>query len=74
MFFVYSIRKFLAMKKREREIIIAGSIGFLAVLGFFVFRKFFNEHVHDTDYDDYHQNFTQDDPEDHHGIEFLAMK
>ncbi len=62
------------MKKREREILIAGSIGFLAVLGIFIFRKFLNEQIHDTDYEDYHQNFTQDDAEDQNGIEFLAMK
>lgn len=73
-FLYIDVRKFESMKKRDKGFIIAGSLGFLVVFGVIVLRKFLNEQTFEADYEDYHRNFSQDDLDDDHGIEFLAMQ
>ncbi len=63
--------------KKEVNILLAGGIGFLAVLGALGLRKIIARKKQDN-YNDYYSDFesiTEDDTsEDDHGIEFYAMK
>ncbi len=62
--------------KRENKLLFAGSIGFFALLGIIGLFRFLNKkQCLQDDYSDYYTDFNQqEDQEENHGIEFLAMK
>lgn len=62
--------------KKETGIVLAGSIGFLAVLGIIGVRKFLQrkQRKYDDDYRDYYRHFEKRyKTEDPHGVEFLSV-
>lgn len=62
--------------KKETGIVLAGSIGFLAVLGIIGLSKFLQrkKRKYAEDYDDYYRHFEKKYAiEDPHGVEFLSV-
>ncbi|MDO5616016.1 MAG: hypothetical protein Q4G16_07490 [Cruoricaptor ignavus] len=61
--------------RKETSIIIAGAFGVLTTLGFFFLKKFVCSKKHSCYYDDFHSQFNETEKqEEHHGVEYLAMK
>ena len=60
--------------KKEQGVLIAGIFGFAVVIGFIALKKFLNGSEYEDYYDDFHRHFIQDDQDENHGIEFLAMQ
>ena len=60
--------------KKETGIVIAASVGFLAVLGILKIKSFLNrkeKEYHDY-YNDFHRHFEKKSEKDHyHGVEYL---
>ena len=66
----------ISYMKKETGIIIAGAVGFLAVVGIVGFRKFLKSKKknYKDDYADFHRLFEKRyGADDHHGVEFLSM-
>lgn len=59
---------------KEKGILIAGAVGLLAAVGIFALRRFFSSKEYRAYYTDYHQNFSNFEAEDYHGIEYLALR
>lgn len=62
--------------KKETTILMAGSLGLFAVLGFLALKKFLNNKKYKLSYEDYHRHFEslQDDQTEDDGIEYYAMR
>lgn len=68
-------QKFFKMNHKEkRGVLLAGGIGFLAVFGLIMLRKFLNDQSYDQYYNDFHRHFEKDTEDEHHGVEYLAMQ
>jgi len=62
--------------KKEVGVLLAGSVGLLAVLSFISVKKILNKKhkKYSEYYSDYHRHFDKKGEEEDHGIEFYAMK
>lgn len=62
--------------RKELGIILAGTAGLAVTLGILGLRRFLNRKNRQylTDYSDYHGHFRMQNTEDHHGIEYWALK
>lgn len=60
--------------KKEKGLWIAGAIGLVAAIGIFTLKRFLENGDHGAYYNDYHNLFTDNEFEDVHGVEFLAMR
>lgn len=61
---------------KETTILLAGSFGIFAALGFFAIRKFINNKRYKSYYEDYHRHFIslQDHQTEDDGIEYFAFR
>ncbi len=62
--------------KKETGILLAGTVGFLTVMGIIGLRKILKtkQKKYEDDYSDFHRHFERRyRPEEHHGVEFLSM-
>lgn len=60
------------MKKRERNVLIAGGIGFLAVVSFFVVRNILKTTNHNS-LDEF-RLFSEEEGDEQHGVEYFYQK
>lgn len=61
--------------KKENGVLIAGAIGVLAAIGIFAFRRILSNKCYHDDYHDHHRHFVNRfETDDHHGIEYLALR
>ncbi|MCA6067265.1 hypothetical protein JI747_008765 [Chryseobacterium sp. RG1] len=63
--------------KKEVGVLLAGGVGFLAVLSFIGIKKILTkkDKKYNDIYSDYHRHFDgKNHDEDHHGVEFYALK
>jgi len=62
--------------KKEVGVILAGGVGFLAVLSFIGIKKILTkkDKKYNDIYSDYHRHFDGKNEDDHHGVEFYALK
>ena len=63
--------------KKEVGVLLAGSVGLLAVLSFIGIKKILDKKnkKYSDSYSDYHRHFDGKDHEDeYHGVEFYALK
>ncbi|MEN2434072.1 hypothetical protein AAH994_01460 [Weeksellaceae bacterium A-14] len=62
------------MKRREKNVLIAGGVGIAAAMGFLVLRKFLRKNLCDPYYNDFQMLFSKGrQPEDQHGIEYFSV-
>jgi hypothetical protein len=63
--------------KKEVGVLLAGGVGLLAVLSIIGIKKILNkkDKKYSDVYSDYHRHFDEkNQEEDHHGVEFFALK
>ncbi|WBV59190.1 hypothetical protein PFY12_08960 [Chryseobacterium camelliae] len=63
--------------KKEVGVLLAGGVGFLAVLSFIGIKKILTkkDKKYSDTYSDYHRHFDRKNhDEDYHGVEFYALK
>lgn len=63
--------------KKEVGVLLAGGVGFLAVLSFIGIKKILTkkDKKYNDIYSDYHRHFdSKNHDEDYHGVEFYAVK
>ncbi|MDO4224520.1 MAG: hypothetical protein Q4C75_01335 [Bergeyella zoohelcum] len=59
--------------KKEISVLLATSLGFFATIGFLSLKKQQKERAYNEEYEDFHRNFSTNNSEESHGVEYLAM-
>ncbi len=67
--------KIYVMKKNEKNVLLAGGIGLVVAFGFWAIKKITSKHTDYNPYNDFQYLFSnQDFSEDHHGVEYFAVR
>ena len=61
--------------KKETGVLLAGAVGLLAAVGFFILKRMLSNRDYHDEYHDYHRHFCRKNHrnEEHHGVEYLSM-
>lgn len=70
----FAVSNYNYMKRREKNVLIAGSVGLAATLGFLVLRRFLKRNLCTPYYNDFQMLFSKEkQQEDQHGIEYFSV-